>query len=201
MTITKWPGRDLNRTPPEHEPRELPNQYRVPIHITLKRQHEEENVFATCFVLLWNMASYSSATHKFRIFEKKTDRKVSRLERDAEYYTTRSSLMLGSWEIGVMMGWTCRPRNGYGVMEIYEVPKRQKLLRTCALNWLKDVENDLWEPKVKRWSQTANNKWEWSSCIRHFKAREQVRSDGNGSCNPLNRMCTVRHKQMLKYGR
>jgi hypothetical protein len=38
-----------------------------------------------------------------------------------------------------------------------------------VLRWVKDAENDLRELKMKRWSQQANERDEWTSVLKDVK--------------------------------
>jgi hypothetical protein len=44
--------------------------------------------------------------------------------------------------------------------------------------WLKDAENDLQEPKVKRWSQMANNREELAFVVKEVKVLGGLYSQG-----------------------
>jgi hypothetical protein len=72
----------------------------------------------------------------------------------------------------------------------YRIESLEKMLRKCykdselypatsnvraTLRWLDDEENDLQEPKVKKWRQKANNRGEWASVIRRPRFLEDHR--------------------------
>jgi hypothetical protein len=49
-------------------------------------------------------------------------------------------------------------------------PEGSKRRGKPRMRWLKDVEKDLWEMKVKRWQQKVVDREEWASVVKDVTA-------------------------------
>jgi hypothetical protein len=58
-------------------------------------------------------------------------------------------------------------RVGWNVLES-RIESRKEVERIIH-RWIEDAGNDLWQLKVKRWSQKANNREEWAFDIKEAK--------------------------------
>jgi hypothetical protein len=65
--------------------------------------------------------------------------------------------------------------------------KLERRMGRPKLGWLKDVEKDLWEMKVKRWRQKAVDREESVSVIREAKALSQPYSQASKSVSKLSK--------------